>query len=238
MLAVNPPVEEIRDQIAGISAGARLGDNIVARLNAPGLYYSASRLLENLDELIAIQRHDPQIAFAYAAKACTLRPVMQMVATTNLKVEVQSVHEMRQARRVGISGERFVWNSPRKKSGDMEVALSEGATVILDSPSEAEDVIEFAGGRSATISTQIGIRVMLSGDGYFSTGAGKLGMPIGDAVAVVRRLQVKGIAPGILHCHALARVEDLAVYKTFLNAVTNIVREVRGATGHIFSTVD
>lgn len=220
-------------------AGQSLQPSLVRNLRTPGLYYSGVRLRENLAVLEQIQSLDDKIRFAYAAKACMLFPILKTVAGSRLLVEVQSLHELLQVVRAGIAAHRLIWNGPRKSTKDLEYAIKNRITVIIDSLSEGGDILRLIEDGHCISEEQLGLRVDVSEmKGYFSSHPGKLGMSREEAVSLIKSLQAQTMAPCWLHCHALARADRCDTYDLYIDHVVEVLRDIYAATRHRFEVVD
>lgn len=230
---------QVCSEIAITPAGEKLPVQILKLLSSPGLYYSGLRLRDNISHLEKIQQAETNVHFAYAIKACSLRPVLQEIARSELRAEVQSLHEVRQANCAGIECRRLIWNGPRKSLSDLRHAAANGITIIIDSPSEGNDILDLWKDGLPVTGENLGIRLTLPKiEGYFSTQPNKLGMSYDETIALLGMLQAKRIAPYWFHCHALARTDSLEAYDRHVNLVSELLIRISLATGHYFRGVN
>ncbi|MYS86025.1 diaminopimelate decarboxylase [Embleya scabrispora] len=143
-------------------------------------------MLGSVADLHAAFEHAPA-EHTFAAKACSLVPVMRLMAQAGMGCEVASPGELRLALAAGFTPDRIVYDGPVKTVADLESALDHGVALNVDNFQELARVDALLGGRPAA--APIGIRVNPQvGAGFVdgtstATATSKFGVPLRDAGA-------------------------------------------------------
>ena len=90
----------------------------------------------------------PKVRFAWSYKTNYLDAICRIFHEENSWAEVVSEYEYEMARRLGVPGERIIFNGPHKSREALKLAFSEGTSVHLDSHDElylAEQVAQELG---------------------------------------------------------------------------------------------
>lgn len=217
-------------------AGEHLVSECLAQLEVPSLCYSSPRLKSNIDLLEALHRGDRRLEFAYAMKACSLRPVLEVVTGSTMSVEVQSRHESLLAIEVGISPSRLIWNSPRKSSDDLKFAVQNNIRVIVDSLSEGLNLLDLA--RAEPVG-YYGVRLNLPLDqNYFVPANEKLGMSPDHLLSFLKSATDAACAPSILHAHVAARLDNVEILRTYIEALKAFMSRADSDLSFHFTALD
>lgn len=161
-----------------------------------------ARFAANYDVFLAsLRRHYPASNIAYSYKTNYAPPLCGLVDTRGGLAEVVSEMELELAERLGVPGERIVYNGPYKRPDVVERALLSGVLVNLDGPYEVT-MVEGLAARHPKARLNLGLRCHVPFDGVssrfgFDTG----GEEFRDAVARLCRLP--GCGAINLHAHVL-----------------------------------
>lgn len=181
--------------------------------------YGASFYLINLDRfernyqrfLSAFRRHYKQTAIAYSYKTNYTPRLCREVDRWGGYAEVVSRMEYELARRIGIDPRRIIFNGPHKTGEDLEVALTGGSLVNVDSPYQVPLVGEVAL-RHPDRRLRVGVRVAINLPDERPTRFG-FDADGDELAAVLERLRSFDVALEGLHCHVATRSRAVGVYE-------------------------
>ncbi len=98
----------------------------------------------------------PRVLHTFAAKACSLIPVLRLLADCGMGCEVASPGELRLALEAGFPGSRIVLDSPAKTREEIRLALALGVAVNADSLAELRRIDAL---RNPSTTSVLGLRV-------------------------------------------------------------------------------
>ncbi|MET9561144.1 diaminopimelate decarboxylase [Streptomyces tauricus] len=131
------------------------GIPIVALLDTVGIRASAAALRAAFD---AVTAPGTPVLHAFAVKATPLVPVLRLLHSEGIGMEVASPGELALARAAGVPPSRTVLDSPAKTPEELREALALGIAVNADNPQELARIDALAGSAAATRSP-LGLRV-------------------------------------------------------------------------------
>ncbi|MGW0568802.1 diaminopimelate decarboxylase [Streptomyces tauricus] len=131
------------------------GIPIVALLDTVGIRASAAALRAAFD---AVTAPGTPVLHAFAVKATPLVPVLRLLHSEGIGMEVASPGELALARAAGVPPSRTVLDSPAKTPEELREALALGIAVNADNFQELARIDALAGSASATRSP-LGLRV-------------------------------------------------------------------------------
>lgn len=121
----------------------------------PEVYQAnATRLLSSFS------RYYPKTALGYSYKTNYLPSLCLLANAMNSYAEVVSGLEYQMARRLGISGDRIIFNGPAKRREDLHIALVDGAMINIDNLNELT-IVESILSDCPEIEASLGIRCNL-----------------------------------------------------------------------------
>lgn len=150
----------------------------------------------------------PRTRLAYSYKTNYLPLLCRVADEEGCLAEVVSGMEYAMARRVGIPGERIIFNGPAKSPGELEEALIDGALVNIDSLAEVESIEDIAA-RHPGARLRLGLRCHLRLSDSHESRFGMQGEELAGAHDRLRR--ISNVTVEGLHCHA-SSVRDAASY--------------------------
>lgn len=165
------------------------------------------------DFIAAFRAHYPGMALAYSYKTNYLPPLCREVQRLGGYAEVVSRLEYDLALRVGVPGDRIVFNGPLKTREDLECAFAAGSLVNLDCLQEVDLVGAIAaamgGGRELAVGLRCNFDVGTPGRSRFG-----LGLERGELEEAVRRLRAQpGVRLAGLHCHFSTPTRSVDSYR-------------------------
>ncbi|MDP2863173.1 MAG: alanine racemase [Desulfobacterales bacterium] len=184
----------------------------------------------------AFSKRYPKTTIAYSYKTNYLSGICAVLHQEGAWAEVVSGFEYEMARRLGITGEKIVFNGPYKKPADLARAFSEGATVNLDSYDEfntAKQVAETLGRPS-----KVGIRVNMQ---LNYPAWDKFGFSLEDdrAYDICRQIsQNKYLKLTGLHCHTGTFIIDPGIYRRLIENLISLAVKAEKIPGVAISYLD
>lgn len=127
---------------------------VAGLLDIAGIRRSAGELRAAFEEFTA---PGTPVLHAFAVKAASLVPVLELLAQEGLGCEVASPGELALARAAGVPVTRTVLDSPAKTHAELREALALGIAVNADNPEELARIDALMG--SAPSTAPIGLRV-------------------------------------------------------------------------------
>lgn len=157
----------------------------------------ARNLREFLSQFQAIY---PRTSLGYSYKTNYLPRLCQLVQSAGQYAEVVSAMEYDLARRIGVPGERIIFNGPLKQEPELTRAMLDGALSNLDGPEELAVVASIAA-RHPKRRFSVGLRCNLElNEGRISRfGFDASSRDLDEAVKYLRALPNVELAG--LHCH-------------------------------------
>lgn len=159
----------------------------------------------------------------YAIKANpNLGLLRRMRERLGVGFEACSLGELERTLRAGASGNDIVLHGPGKLEASHVRAAQVGATIMLDSPSEAARVARSAPGARVVVRVNPGLTV--STHDHLATGnaASKFGVPLERVPDTVRDAEKLGLEVAGLHLHIGSAIEDPRDYAEALTRVSNL----------------
>lgn len=181
------------------------------------------------------QRHYPKVNVGYSYKTNPLPGVIAELHRLGAWAEVISHFELWLALRLGVPGERILFNGPAKTPEAIELAVREGVAMInIDSLAEVEAVARSAEhwGRVQPV----GVRIVTSVGWSSQFG---LGLLSGDAFAAFRRIKEHpSLAPTALHFHLGTGIRETAIYLKAVGEMLEFAGRLKTELGVEISHLD
>ncbi|MFC4501534.1 MULTISPECIES: diaminopimelate decarboxylase [Streptomyces] len=178
----------------------------------------------------------PDVLHAFAAKACSLVPVLRLLADAGMGCEVASRGELRLALDAGFAPARIVLDSPAKTRGELREALALGVAVNADNLAELDRIDALRADDCASV---IGLRVnpQVGGGsiGAMSTATAhsKFGVALRDPAARTRVIEAFARRPWLtrLHAHVGSQGCPLPLIAEGLAATYRLAEEINAFLG-------
>ncbi|MEC3976738.1 diaminopimelate decarboxylase [Amycolatopsis sp. H20-H5] len=198
---------------------------IAAFLDLAGITETTTALREAFAPLGTVQH-------TFAAKACSLVPVLGLLAAQGIDVEVASPGETAIAEAAGLPGERLVLDSPAKTVGELRHALASGTAINVDNVQELDRLDALIGGsppRSVLgirVNPQVGTGTI--GDTSTATGTSKFGVPLRDPGNRELLIELVSRRPWLtrLHVHVGSQGCPLDLIADGVAAVLGLAEEI------------
>lgn len=183
----------------------------------------------------AFRRRYPRTEIGCSYKTNPLPSVLHALHEQGALAEVISHFELWLALRLGLPGQRIIFNGPGKTEEALELAVRNRIKLInIDNISEGETIQRFA--EANDCEQTVGIRLATS-VGW----AGQFGFPIssGAALDAFRRLQgLDRLVPCAVHIHLGTGIKEVQPYQRALTEVLAFMRVVKHELGIEMRYVD
>ncbi len=156
----------------------------------------------------AFEAHYPDVNIGYSYKTNYTPQLCRIVNELGGFAEIVSSMEYELARRIGVSGERIIFNGPYKGAAAFKEAALSGATLNLDSARDLTMLREIAPDAAGSINVVLRCNFALNDDDVSRFGLDVEGLEFAamlDGIAQLPAVVLKG-----LHCHFPDR--DLASF--------------------------
>ncbi|MGK5628681.1 diaminopimelate decarboxylase [Streptomyces sp. URMC 123] len=210
---------------------------VVGLLDVAGIRAAARELRAAFAE-VSSPRTD--VLHAFAVKACSLVPVLRLLAAEGLGCEVASPGELALARAAGVPAARTVLDSPAKTVAELRDALAQGIAVNIDNPQELERVDALVrAAPSAAALPPLGLRVNPQvGGGTIealstATATSKFGVALADPGARAWVVRAFLDRPWLtrLHAHVGSQGCPLSLMAEGVRQTYELAEEINAAAG-------
>ena len=196
-----------REAIDGVTI-----DKLVSEYGSPLFVYSEKNLRRKCRDMRrAFSTRYPNVEFGWSYKTNYLQAICAVMHQEGAIAEVVSEMEYDKARKLGIPGEKIVFNGPFKPMPALEKAARDGATINVDNLDEICDLEVVAAKLGRVLN--IGLRINLDAGIYPQWSRFGFNLETGQAHAAARRIsQGKKLKLTGLHCHIGTFILDPAAY--------------------------
>jgi diaminopimelate decarboxylase len=163
----------------------------------------------------------------YSYKTNPVPAVLRRLHARGVGAEVISPFELWLALRLGVPGERIIYNGPAKSEASVRTAICHGVLLNANSAGDAERITSLAAELRRTV--RLGVRINLPGmwGGQFGISAASP-----QAVDTVRRaLDAPLVELLALHFHRGGTIRDVDAMQDHLGAVLGFCDHLRARTG-------
>jgi diaminopimelate decarboxylase len=208
---------------------------LAALLDLPGIQEAATALHA---AFAGVTAPGQRVLHTFAAKACSLVPVLRLLDGFGIGCEVASPGELALARAAGMAPDRIVLDSPAKTPAELREALALGIALNADNPQELAR-LDALTGSGAPPPGPLGLRVnpQLGGGTIdaMSTGTAtsKFGVALRDPGGRdwVRRAYRDRPWLTRLHCHVGSQGMALTAMAAGVRATFELAEEINAAAG-------
>lgn len=191
---------KVRSEIDGVAI-----DTIAEKLGSPCFVFSERTLRRRYREVSsAFSNRYPNVTFGWSYKTNYLSAICAVFHREGAIAEVVSEMEYDKARKLGIPGEKIIFNGPHKTPEALEKAAREGAMIHIDNLDEVLDCEKVAQklNRKLNRKLNVGLRVNMDTGIYPQWSRFGMNVDSGQAVDGARRIFNGGrLAIKGLHCH-------------------------------------
>lgn len=212
----------IRDQIDGVTI-----NDLVTDYGSPLFVFSEKRMRRRYREVYdAFATRYPDVLFGWSYKTNYLGAVCAVFHQEGAIAEVVSEMEYEKARKMGIPGNKIIFNGPGKSSAILEKAAAENAMIHVDHLDEIRELEQVADKLGRKIN--IGLRVNLDTGIFPQWSRFGVNFDSGQALDVVKRIAGGGkLELNGLHCHIGTFILEPNAYGKAVEKLITLAREIK-----------
>lgn len=211
---------------------------LVAEYGSPLFVISESALLKKFRETKrAFGPRYPKTTFAWSYKTNYLRAVCSVLHREGAWAEVVSPLEYEMARRLGVPGDKILFNGPAKTAESLSRAARDGARVHVDHFDELRLLEKAAAGLGRKL--PVGIRVNLDAGIYPAWDRFGFNLESGQALEAARRVDAsRTLTLAGLHCHLGTYILDASAYRRAMVKLLDFTALLESESGGGLSWLD
>jgi diaminopimelate decarboxylase len=211
---------------------------LVAQFGSPLFVFSERTMRRAIREAVrSFQVRYPKVQFAWSYKTNYLDAVCSVFHSEGAWAEVVSEYEYEMARRLGIPGERIIYNGPYKPLPALATAVDENAKIHVDHYDELYALEKLAEERDRRI--DVGLRMNM--DTGISPRWDRFGFNLdnGEAWEAARRMQLGGrLRLTAVHSHIGTFILEPSAYHQEAVKLAQFARRVEGELGFEVEYID
>lgn len=214
------------DQIDGVSI-----DALCREYGSPLFVFSERKLRDRIRQAReAFARRYPQTTMCWSYKTNYLDAICAIFHQEGSLAEVVSGMEYEKARRLGMPGDKIVFNGPAKTEAELRRAVAERAILHADHLEEIY-LLEKIANETGSV-PRVGVRISLDAGVQPRWDRFGFGLENGQAMQAIRRIVRGGkLALGGLHTHIGTFVLDTAAYGRAAAKLADLAVEVERTLG-------
>ena len=217
---------KVRTEIDGVTI-----DSLVSQFGSPLFVFSERTIRVKYREVKeAFAFRYPKVAFGWSYKTNYLDAICAIFHQEGSLAEVVSEMEYDKARRLGVPGERILFNGPHKSVAALEKAAREGAWIHLDHFDELDDLEKVAARLGKVV--PVAIRLNLDAGIYPQWTRFGFNLESGQAMNAVLRIKMGGKLKLVgLHCHIGTFILDPDAYQRQVEKMARFAAQIQGTHG-------
>jgi diaminopimelate decarboxylase len=210
--------------------------SLIDKWGSPLHVVDTAKLLENIQNLQDIPTgFERGIEVFYSYKTNPLPWIFEILHRNDVGAEVISEYELWLALKLGVSGERIVYNGPAKSIASLESAIDQNLLSININNLEEMDLIAALAAKRGK-KANVGIRVT-SSVGW--TGQFGLSVESGAALDGFRRaLEIPDLKLKTLHCHRGTLIYDETTLRSYLQFLLDFIDKLKTQLNWVPSILD
>ncbi len=223
----------IRTDIDGVPI-----DKLVEEYGSPLFVFSERKLRNNFRRFKqAFESRYPNVEFTWSYKTNYLKAICAILHQEGETAEVVSEFEYEKARRLGIPGNRIVFNGPYKPKEALRTAILEGARINADTFEEISDIEEIA--KELGQKVKIGIRINMDTGIQPQWSRFGFNLESGQAEDAVKRIAAsEWLELNGLHCHMGTFILEPKAYGNEVRKMVNFAYLVEDNYGYKIEYID
>ncbi len=223
----------IRKEIDGVSI-----DELVERFGSPLFVISERQLRENYRRIYeAFATRYPNVQFGWSYKTNYLKAVCAILHQEGAWAEVVSAFEYEKARKLGVPGNRIIFNGPYKPYDVLKKAVEEGALINVDHMDELLDLERIAD----ELGKSIGVAIRINMDTGIYPHWDRFGFNLesGQAHDAVKRMVWGGkLRLNGLHAHIGTYILEPEAYAVAMEKLIKFAYEMEDTYGFKVEYID
>ncbi|MDA3838323.1 MAG: alanine racemase [Candidatus Delongbacteria bacterium] len=210
-----------REEIEGVPVG-----NLTDKFGSPVFVISEKVIRERYRKIYSyFSNKYPKAKMSWSYKTNYLDAVCSIMHQEGETAEVVSDFEYQKARRLGVPGNKIIYNGPYKPIESLEVAFDEGAIVNLDNFDEIIKAEEAA--KAINKKAAVGIRVNMDTGVYPQWSRFGFNLENNSAFNAVKRIQhSENLYLEGIHCHIGTFMLDSNAYREAVRKVVHLMRKI------------
>lgn len=228
--------QAISQQYDSEAFGHDVGE-LIAKYGSPLFVTSEQRIRDNVRALKAAFRRYPKVIHGWSYKTNYNAALCQIFHQEGSWAEVVSGYEYERARKLGVPGDRILFNGPAKRRAHLERAITEGAHLHVDHLDELFLIEAIAAEHDRVVP----VSLRLNFDTGYTEPWSRFGFNLesGQAreaalfIAQSERLLLNG-----LHSHIGTFILDPRAYGAQVERMCAFMREVEAETGCVIESLD
>lgn len=210
-----------------VLGGARASE-LAERFGTPLVVYCEETLRFEARALRAAAGDGGRVAFG--TKAFPNVALLRLLRDEEIGADVATAGELAFAKAAGLSGSELIVHGNNKDAAFLGQAATEGATVVLDAPDEAE-LATAAGVRSALVRVTLGVDADTHEAIVTGHHGSKFGLPPKHAQALLADALDRGLDVLGLHVHVGSQLPDFAAQAETIRRLAAFAAACREALG-------
>ncbi len=213
-------------------------EDLVERFGSPLFVFSEKRLRQQFRYLKRLfEGYYPRVEFSWSYKTNYLDAVCRIFHQEGAGAEVVSDFEYEKARRLGVPGDRIIFNGPYKPKEALLRAAREGARINADSLDEILDLEEVA--KELGTKLRIGLRVNMDTGIHPRWDRFGFNLESGEVLSVARRIAAGGRLEVVgLHCHQGTFILEPDAYFRAAEKLVRLCRKLEESFGWTVEYLD
>jgi len=224
---------KVRKEIDGIPV-----EDLVKEFGSPLFVFSERKLRQKFRELReAFTLRYPNVEFSWSYKTNYLDAICAILHDEGETAEVVSEFEYEKARRLGVPGEKIIYNGPYKPYDSLVTAVKEGARINIDHFEEILDLERVAD--ELGVKPKVGIRVNMDTGIHPQWSRFGFNLESGQALDAVKRISSGGkLELCGLHCHIGTFILEPGAYEREVEKLVNLAYRIEDEFGFKIDYID
>ena len=224
---------KVRKEIDGVPV-----EDLVKEFGSPLFVFSERKLRQKFRELReAFTLRYPNVEFSWSYKTNYLDAVCAILHDEGETAEVVSEFEYEKARRLGVPGEKIIYNGPYKPYDSLVTAVKEGARINIDHFEEILDLERVAD--ELGVKPKVGIRVNMDTGIHPQWSRFGFNLESGQALDAVKRISSGGkLELCGLHCHIGTFILEPRAYEREVEKLVNLAYRIEDEFGFKIDYID
>ena len=224
---------KVRKEIDGVPV-----EDLVKEFGSPLFVFSERKLRQKFRELReAFTLRYPNVEFSWSYKTNYLDAICAILHDEGETAEVVSEFEYEKARRLGVPGEKIIYNGPYKPYDSLVTAVKEGARINIDHFEEILDLERVAD--ELGVKPKVGIRVNMDTGIHPQWSRFGFNLESGQALDAVKRISSGGkLELCGLHCHIGTFILEPRAYEREVEKLVNLAYRIEVEFGFKIDYID
>jgi diaminopimelate decarboxylase len=212
--------------------------DLVEKFGSPLFVMSEKKIRQNQQNAVRVfKTRYPKVQFAWSYKTNYLDAVCSVFHQEGSWAEVVSEFEYDKARKLGIPGDKIIFNGPDKSEQGLIKAITEKAKIHVDHFDELYTVIELA--ERLKIKPTLAIRVNMDTGVYPKWDRFGFNYENGEAWQAVKRIVTnKNLHLSGLHTHIGTYMMSADAYRIAAAKLATLAKSVKDQYDHIIDYID